>query len=134
MSRYRWVCNHPQLYLVLVPRRHLARPVSLRLFVTWIRPNNATITQLFGGISGLSLIPITFDWTYISAYLLNPLLSPAFAHMHTLIGLIIFVTIPAIGISHTGSLFSDYLPMNTSTTFDNTQNAYNVSKILSTGW
>ena len=108
--------------------------LSVFAFVTWIRPKNATINQLFGGISGLSLIPVTFDWTYISAYLGNPLLSPAFAHINTLIRLIVFVTIPAIGISYSGSLFFDYLPMSTSTTFDNTQSVYNVSKILGPGY
>ncbi|KAJ5111026.1 hypothetical protein N7532_001561 [Penicillium argentinense] len=63
--------------------------LSVFAFVTWIRPNNVVLNQLFGGFSGLSLIPITFDWTY-----------------------------------------SAYLPINTSSTFDNTQGSYNVTRIL----
>lgn len=66
----------------------------------------------------------------MSAYLMNPLLAPAHAHFNTLVGLFVFVIITTIGISFTNTWYSDYLPINTSTTFDNTQNAYNVTHIL----
>lgn len=88
------------------------------------------LNQLFGGFSGLSLVPITFDWTYVSAYLLDPLLAPTHAIVNTLIGLIVFIIIATIGISYTGAYYSAYLPINTSSTFDNTQQAYNVTRIL----
>ncbi|KAG9695737.1 OPT family small oligopeptide transporter, partial [Aureobasidium melanogenum] len=108
--------------------------LSVFSFVTWIRPNNATINQLFGGFTGLSLIPLTFDWTYVTAYLNDPLLSPTFSHLNTIIGLGVFMIITTLGISYTGALYSDYLPINTSTTFDNTQAKYNVTKILGPGY
>ncbi|KAH0279805.1 OPT family small oligopeptide transporter, partial [Aureobasidium melanogenum] len=108
--------------------------LSVFSFVTWIRPNNATINQLFGGFTGLSLIPLTFDWTYVTAYLNDPLLSPTFSHLNTIIGLGVFMIIATLGISYTGALYSDYLPINTSTTFDNTQAKYNVTKILGPGY
>jgi hypothetical protein len=41
---------------------------------------------------------------YVSGYLLDPLLAPAHAHFNTLVGLIVFVIISAIGIAYTGSL------------------------------
>ncbi|KAJ5767213.1 uncharacterized protein N7511_004829 [Penicillium nucicola] len=108
--------------------------LSVFAFVTWIRPNNVVLNQLFGGMTGLSLIPITFDWTYVSAYLQDPLLAPVHAHVNTLIGLVVFVIITTIGISYSGSLYSAYLPINTSTTYDNTQNSYNVTRILGPGF
>ncbi|KAI1798991.1 small oligopeptide transporter [Daldinia bambusicola] len=104
--------------------------LSVFAFVTWIKPENAVLNQLFGGFTGLSLIPLTFDWTYVSAYLLDPLLAPTQAHVNTLIGLLFFVIIPCIGMVYTGALYSDYLPVVTSQTYDNTQNAYTVSKVL----
>ncbi|BDD55916.1 hypothetical protein MAP00_001399 [Monascus purpureus] len=104
--------------------------LSVFSFITWIKPNNVIVNQLFGGFSGLSLVPITFDWTYISSYILSPLLAPTLSHVNTLIGLIVFFIIPTIGIAYSGALYSDYLPINTSTTYDNTQNTYNVSRIL----
>lgn len=71
--------------------------LSVFSFVTWIRPNNATINQLFGGFTGLSLIPLTFDWTYVTAYLNDPLLSPTFSHLNTIIGLGVFMIITTLG-------------------------------------
>ncbi|KAK6956607.1 hypothetical protein Daesc_001886 [Daldinia eschscholtzii] len=104
--------------------------LSVFAFVTWIKPENAVLNQLFGGFTGLSLIPLTFDWTYVSAYLQDPLLAPTYAHVNTLIGLFFFVIIPCIGMAYTGALYSDYLPLVTSQTYDNTQSAYTVAKIL----
>jgi len=39
----------------------VAKFLSVFAFVTWIRPKNVVINQLFGGWTGISLIPITFD-------------------------------------------------------------------------
>lgn len=50
--------------------------LSTFAFVTWIRPNNVVINQLFGASTGLSLIPITFDWTQVTGFLLSPLIPP----------------------------------------------------------
>ncbi|KAI7268677.1 OPT family small oligopeptide transporter [Hortaea werneckii] len=108
--------------------------LSVFSFVTWIKPKDATINQLFGGFTGLSLIPLTFDWTYVTAYLQDPLLSTTFSHLNTLIGLGMFVILTTFGISYTGALDSYYLPINTFTTFDNTQSQYDVSKVLGSGY
>jgi OPT family small oligopeptide transporter len=104
--------------------------LSVFSFPTWIKPENVVVNQLFGGFTGLSLIPLTFDWSQVIPYLQDPLLSPTISHVNTLIGLIIFVIIPALGISYSGALYSAYLPMNTSTLFDNTQSPYVVRNIL----
>jgi len=99
-------------------------------FPTWIKPENVVVNQLFGGFTGLSLIPLTFDWSNVIPYLSDPLLSPTLSHVNTLIGLIVFVVIPTLGISYSGALYSAYLPINTSTLFDNTQSPYVVNNIL----
>ncbi|WPH01785.1 OPT family small oligopeptide transporter [Acrodontium crateriforme] len=108
--------------------------LSVFAFPTWIAPNNVVVNQLFGGFTGLSLLPLTFDWTYVSAYLANPLLAPTFAHLNTMVGLICFVILGTIGITYTGAIYSDYLPMSTNRTFDNTQHKYQVKKILGPGY
>lgn len=131
ISRYRWfvILTSASFVYYWFPGV-IWQGLSVFAFVTWIWPNNATINQLFGGFTGLSLIPLTFDWTYVSAYLGNPLLAPTYAHTNTLVGLGIFVIIPAIGIGYTNAFYSDYLPESTTTTFDNAGNRYNVSRIL----
>ncbi|KAI1498304.1 OPT family small oligopeptide transporter [Biscogniauxia marginata] len=104
--------------------------LSVFAFATWIRPKNVVVNQLFGGFTGLSLIPITFDWTYVTAYLDDPLLAPTHAHVNTLLGLFFFVIITTIGITYSGAIYADYLPMVTSQTYDNTQQYFNVRRIL----
>lgn len=60
---------------------YIATFLSVFAWVTWIRPNNVIVNQLFGGYTGLSLIPITFDWSksnstlfssWVHADLVNP--------------------------------------------------------------
>ncbi|EHL01882.1 putative Sexual differentiation process protein isp4 [Glarea lozoyensis 74030] len=99
-------------------------------FACWIAPNNVTVNQVFGGQTGLSLIPLTFDWSVITAFVLSPLVYPFHAIGNTMIGVVIFTIITSLGIHFTGALYSDYLPMSTGGSFDNTGAAYNVSKIL----
>lgn len=47
--------------------------LSVFSFVTWIKPNNATINQLFGGFTGLSFIPLTFGRSALLLRLLGSL-------------------------------------------------------------
>lgn len=108
--------------------------LSVFAFITWIRPNNVVLNQLFGGFTGLSLIPITFDWTYVTAYLGDPLLAPVHTAISELAGLIVFVLLATIGIAYSGAIYSEWLPINTSQTYDNTQSSYNVSRILGDGF
>lgn len=131
ISRYRWfgIVTVGMFCYYWIPAV-LWQGLSVFAFATWIRPNNVVVNQLFGGFTGLSLIPITFDWTYVTAYLLDPILAPTSSHVNTLVGLFLFVIITSIGIVYTGALYSDYLPIVTSQTYDNTQGYYNVSKIL----
>lgn len=125
--------------------------MSVFAFVTWIKPNNAVINQLyvvnraliwkrvdqiadsmdrFGGFSGISLIPITFDWTYISAYVLSPLIPPWHAIANTLIGVVGIYIVGASAVHYSGSFFAEYLPMSDSSSYDNTAATYNVSRIV----
>ncbi|KAF2753428.1 OPT family small oligopeptide transporter [Pseudovirgaria hyperparasitica] len=131
ISRYRWFVylGCASFIYYWIPGV-LWQGLSVFCFAAWIKPDNVVVNQLFGGHTGLSLIPLTFDWTYVTAYLQDPLLAPTFAHINTLVGLIIFVCITVIGILYTGHWYADYLPLNTPLTFDNTQHRYNVSRIL----
>ncbi|KAL3965293.1 hypothetical protein ACCO45_002297 [Purpureocillium lilacinum] len=135
ISRYRWfgLVAMAMFCYYWIPGV-LFQGLSVFAFITWIKPNNVVVNQLFGGVTGLSLIPITFDWTYVTAYLGDPLLAPTHSHVNTLIGLFLFVIITTIGITYSGALFADYLPLVTAQTYDNTQNYYNVSRILGPGY
>ena len=109
---------------------YIAQFLSVFAFATWIKPNNVTINKIFGGSSGMALIPLTFDWTQVAGYVASPLIPPWHAIMNTLIGMVIFFWITAAGIHFSGLWYSDYLPFSDSSSYDNTGSTYNVTRIL----
>lgn len=109
---------------------YIAPFLSVFAFVTWIKPQDPVINQLFGGWTGLSLIPLTFDWTQISGYTLSPLIFPWHALANTLFGVVVFLVIAPIGVHYTNTFYSLYLPISDSASYDNTGQQYNVSRIL----
>ena len=40
--------------------------LSVFAFATFIKPKSVIVNQIFGGWTGLSLLPITFDWSQIA--------------------------------------------------------------------
>lgn len=81
---------------------YIATFLSVFAFATWIRPNNVTINQVFGGWTGISVIPITFDWTQVTGYgLKSPLIPPWFAIANTLMGTVFWYMIgKSLGWTH----------------------------------
>lgn len=112
----------------------LFQGLSVFAFVTWIRPDSPVINQLFGGFSGMSLIPITFDWTYVSGFLASPLIPPWTAIANIVGGMIIFIMIGGIAAHYSGAWYAEYLPMSTTHSYDNTGARYNVTRVLSSAF
>lgn len=131
ISRYRWF-----LYVFAASfiwywfPGWIAQFLSYFVFACWIAPQNAVVNQIFGGVSGLGLIPITFDWTVITGFLTSPLIYPFFAIANMLAGVIIFFLFTALGVAYTNGFYSEYLPMQDSHSYDNTGNLYNVSRVM----
>jgi hypothetical protein len=77
MPRYKWFTIVSILSFVyyFIPG-YLARFLSVFAFPTWFAPENPVVNQLFGGVSGLSVLPITFDWTQISGFIGSPMIPP----------------------------------------------------------
>ncbi|PNY27801.1 Sexual differentiation process protein isp4 [Tolypocladium capitatum] len=131
ISRYRWF-----FYIFVgafcwywIPG-FLFQALSVFVFPTFIAPNNVTINKLFGGWTGMALLPITFDWTQIAGYVSSPLIPPWHAIANTLIGMVVFFWITSAGIHWTNTWYADWLPFSDPTSWDNTQHTYNVSRIL----
>ncbi|KAF3917703.1 hypothetical protein AA313_de0210203 [Arthrobotrys entomopaga] len=110
----------------------LFQALSIFAIPTFIAPNNVIINQLFGGKNGLSILPITFDWTQIAGYLGSPLIPPWHAIANTLFGTFLFgiVTTIAVHYGAASSWYTAYLPITGFETFDNTGKQYNISRIL----
>lgn len=77
MPRYRWfgLITLCMFVYYFIPG-FLAQFLSVFAFATWLAPNNAIVNQLFGGVTGLSVLPLTFDWTQISGFVGSPLIPP----------------------------------------------------------
>uniref|UniRef100_L2FRZ5 Small oligopeptide opt family n=1 Tax=Colletotrichum fructicola (strain Nara gc5) TaxID=1213859 RepID=L2FRZ5_COLFN len=106
-----------------------AQFLQIFTFVCWIAPNNVVVNQVFGGQTGLGLIPISFDWSTISGFLLSPLQTPAFAIANVGIGIIIMM-LGCIGLAWGGPEFYRYLPISANSNFDHFAQTYNTSLIL----
>ncbi|KAI9935047.1 hypothetical protein ASPWEDRAFT_668502 [Aspergillus wentii DTO 134E9] len=104
--------------------------MSVFAFVTWIKPQNVVINQLFGGWTGLSLIPITFDWTQISGFNFSPLIAPWYAIANTLISMVIFFWIVTPALHYSGLYYFKHLPISDSNSYNNMGKVYDVTKIL----
>ena len=100
--------------------------------ITWFAPKNVVVANLFGVASGLGMFPVTFDWAQI-AYIGSPLLTPFWAAMNVVGGLVLVMWVIA-PIAYYKNLFSSaYMPILSSSVFDNTGNIYNVNKISDAG-
>ncbi|KAK5998534.1 Sexual differentiation process protein isp4 [Cladobotryum mycophilum] len=98
-------------------------------FACWIAPTNVVVNQLFGGVSGLGLIPISFDWSVISGFLGSPLQTPAFAIFNVAAGLL-FALLGAVGLAYAGPEYYRYLPISANQNWDRFAKPYNTSRIL----
>lgn len=98
--------------------------------LTWFAPDSVVVSNLFGVVSGLGLFPLTFDWAQVT-YIGSPLLVPFWAAMNVVGGLVIVMWIAAPLAYYSNVYFSSYMPILSSSVFDNTGSVYDVGKILS---
>ncbi|KUI68534.1 Sexual differentiation process protein isp4 [Cytospora mali] len=104
--------------------------LSVFAFPTWIAPNNVNVNKVFGGFSGMGLIPMTFDWTSIASWINSPLVAPWHAIMNVTIGVVVFFWIVAPALHFTNTWYALFLPFFSDGSYDNTQQSYNVTRIL----
>ncbi|KXN83350.1 Sexual differentiation process protein isp4 [Leucoagaricus sp. SymC.cos] len=110
---------------------YIFQALSYFSWVTWIRPDNPTIAQLFGlltpALQGMSVI--TFDWSQI-AYIGSPLATPWWAEANIFAGFVFFFWILCPILHFTNTWYGEYMPISSRTSYDNTGNEYNVTRIL----
>jgi hypothetical protein len=79
-------CHH----MVCTSKCHRSQPC---MFISLVSKNSANCVQ-FGTASGLGLFPVTFDWAQI-AYIGSPLVTPFWAAMNIVGGLVLVMWIAA---------------------------------------
>ncbi|SCU94224.1 LANO_0E06106g1_1 [Lachancea nothofagi CBS 11611] len=104
--------------------------LSYFAWVTWIKPDNIIVNQVFGASTGLGLIPLALDWNQIAGYIGSPLIPPVGAIFSILLSMvtIFWIVVPAVHYSNVW--FGNYLPISDSSSYDRFQNVYQVKKIV----
>ncbi|KAG9314623.1 OPT oligopeptide transporter [Chiua virens] len=106
--------------------------LSVFNWVCWIAPNNVVVNTLFGTSTGLGMGILTFDWAQVS-YFSNPLVSPWWSEANTGVGFLICFWIIAPILYYTNSFYMSYLPISSTTAFDNTGAPYDPTQVVTDG-
>ncbi|KAK9460479.1 OPT oligopeptide transporter protein-domain-containing protein [Lipomyces oligophaga] len=97
-------------------------------WMTWIAPNNVNLATVTGSNVGVGLNPLTtFDWGVISYS--APLAVPFFSIANQWTGMMISALI-MLGLYYRNYKWMGYLPINSTSSFDNTGSTYNASRIV----
>ncbi|KAI0089580.1 small oligopeptide transporter [Irpex rosettiformis] len=108
---------------------YIFQALSYFSWVCWIAPQNVVVNQLFGESSGLGMSILTFDWTQMT-YIGSPLATPWWAQGNIAGSILFFYWFLCPVLYYTNTFYAKYLPMSTSTSYDNTGQEYVVSRIL----
>ncbi|KAK9452110.1 OPT oligopeptide transporter protein-domain-containing protein [Limtongia smithiae] len=109
---------------------YLFEALSYFNWMTWIKPDNFNLAVITGSDLGLGLNPFpTFDWNVANNIYSNVVSVPFFSYCQQYIGAVIgFFIITALYYSNT--YYTGYMDVNYNGALDNTNAAYNVSRIL----
>ncbi|KAG6916275.1 hypothetical protein DXG01_007561 [Tephrocybe rancida] len=112
----------------LVPG-YLFEALSVFTWVCWMAPDNVRVNQIFGYRSGLGFSLLTFDWNQI-AFIGSPLATPWWAEANVMIGFLFFYWFLTPIFYYTNVWYSQYLPISSSSAYDNTGQKYNLTRII----
>lgn len=149
IPRYKWfgMMTVFAFFYYFIPG-FLAQCLSMFAFVTWIFPQSPIVNQLFGGLTGLSFLPITFDWAQITGYIGSPLVPPWYVSVYharlrydpnyvyrhaianTTIGVVTIFMVLSSLLHYFGAWGSQFLPMSDTHTYDNTGQRYDINRVL----
>lgn len=108
----------------------LFQALSYFAWVTWIKPKDVYVNQIFGITTGLGLMPMTFDWNQVVGYMGSPLIPPADVLVTVLLSIVIIFWILVPILHYTNVWYGKFLPISDSLTYDRFQHVYDTSRIL----
>ncbi|PCH41947.1 small oligopeptide transporter, partial [Wolfiporia cocos MD-104 SS10] len=108
---------------------YLFQALSVFTWGCWIAPDNIVVNQLFGYHSGLGFSLLSFDWNEI-AFIGSPLATPWWAEANIIAGFMFFYWFLVPLLYFKNVWYSQYMPISSSSPYDNTGNVYNQTRIL----
>ncbi|KAH8896754.1 OPT family small oligopeptide transporter [Thozetella sp. PMI_491] len=98
-------------------------------FPTWAAPDNIAVNQVFGGLAGLGIIPLSLDWTIPTGWFLSPLQYPSFALLNLGFGGLLFL-LGTVGLGFAAADFYKYLPLVANKNYDHFGKTYNTTRVV----
>ena len=130
ISRMRWFayCSIAMFIYFWFPN-YLVAAMSYFNWTTWIAPDNVHLAAITGTYGGLGLNPLpTWDWNQC-VVAGDPLVNPFHSTFNSFLGALFTLPIILV-IWYTNVWNTAYIPINSTSVFDNTGAHYNVSNIV----
>jgi OPT family small oligopeptide transporter len=108
---------------------YIFQALSTFSWVCWIVPDNIPVNQMFGYVHGMGMGLISFDWAQI-AFIGSPLVTPWWAEANIAVSFVFFYWIITPALHFSNIWFGKYMPISSSSSFDNTGKKYQVLKIV----
>ena len=102
-------------------------------WISWIRPNNATLSQVFGVKTGLGIFPLTFDWSQIST-INNPLTTPLWAVASMFGSFVFWIWIVMPGLYYQNHWSTAHMPIMSNSVFTLAGKKYDFQKVVDSNW
>ncbi|CCH41466.1 Oligopeptide transporter [Wickerhamomyces ciferrii] len=102
---------------------------TLGAWITWIKPDSATLSQVFGVNTGLGLFPLTLDWTQITS-LNNPLSTPFWSVLSVFISFVFWIWIVMPALYYQNKWQTAHFPIMTSSIFNTNGTSYLPAKVV----
>lgn len=106
---------------------------NIGAWISWIKPDSAPLSQVFGVKTGLGLFPLTFDWAQIAS-LSNPLLTPFGSSLTIFSSFVIWIWVVTPALYYTNKWQTAHFPIMTANIFDVNKKPYNAEKIVNEYW
>lgn len=102
---------------------------TIGAWISWIKPDSATLSQVFGVSTGLGLFPLTFDWTQITS-LNNPLSTPFWSVACIFVSFVFWIWIVMPALYYQNKWQVAHFPIMTSSIYNVNGTSYNTAKVV----
>lgn len=102
-------------------------------WITWIKPDSAALSQVFGVKTGLGLFPLTLDWAQVTS-LTNPLITPFWAMCCIFVSFVFWIWIVMPAMYYQNHFKTGYFPIMTNKIYDVQGKPYKAQKVVNKSW
>ena len=106
---------------------------TIGAWISWIKPENAVLSQVFGVKTGLGLFPFTLDWSQISS-INNPLTTPFWAVASMFASFVFWIWIVMPGLYYQNHWQTAHFPIMTNKVYTVKKKPYKFQEVVDEHW